>query len=86
MASAIPANIDPALLATFPALFPPDGVTPNFVDPYTRGPVITIVGSILVAIMMIFVFVRIYAKACINRKAHWDDCLSSVELQLLITR
>ncbi|MCJ1427686.1 hypothetical protein MMC29_005591 [Sticta canariensis] len=73
MASAIPANIDPALLATFPALLPPDGVTPNFVDPYTRGPVITIVGSILVAIMMIFVFVRIYAKACINRKAHWDD-------------
>lgn len=83
MASAIPADVNPALLANYPAMLPPDGVTSNFVDPYTRGPVITIVGSILIAIMMIFVVVRIYTKTCINRKLHWDDCQTSVELQLL---
>lgn len=84
MASAIPANVDPAMLANFPALLPPDGVTSNFVDPYTRGPVITIVGSILIALMMIFVVVRIYTKTCINRKFHWDDCQPFAELLLLI--
>lgn len=85
MASVISADVDPAHLANYPALLPPHGLIPNFVDPYTRGPVIIIVDSILIALMMIFVVVRIYIKTCINRKVHWDDCQAPVELQLLTT-
>ena len=85
MASAIPADVDPAYLANYVSLRPPDGLIPNFVDPYTRGPVILIVGSILIALMMIFVLVRVYIKTCINRKVHWDDCQAPVELQLQTT-
>lgn len=70
MASAIPTGVDPAHLANYPALLPPDGLIPNFVDPFTRGPVIIIVGSILIALMMVFVVIRIYIKTCINRKVH----------------
>lgn len=77
------ANVDLAFLANYSALLPPDGVMPNFVDPYTRGPVIIIVGSILVVLMILFVVVRIYVKMCINRKMHWDDCQTWVKPQLL---
>ncbi|MCJ1342805.1 hypothetical protein MMC31_000994 [Peltigera leucophlebia] len=73
MASANPADVNPAYLENYPALAPPAGIIPNFVDPYTRGPIIIIVGSILIALMMSFVVVRIYIKTCINRKVHWDD-------------
>lgn len=74
MAAAILSDVNPTPMTIYPALLPPHGVTPNFIDPYTRGPVLTIVGSILVAIMMFFVVARAYTKTCINRKVHWDDC------------
>lgn len=72
------ADVNPADLVNFSALPPPDGVIPNLVDPYTAGPVIIKVGSILVALMILFVVARIYVKMCINRKMHWDDCQAPV--------
>lgn len=84
MSNPIPADIDLALLANYPAMLPPEGVTPNFVDPYTLGPIFVIVSSVLITIMMIFVVVRIYTRIFINRKLYWDDCQSSIEAHLLV--
>ncbi len=61
---------------------PPKGVTSNFVDPYSAGPIFIVVGSILIGIMMLFVAVRVYTKAHITRKVHWDDCQSCLPMAL----
>lgn len=84
MVYVVPTNINPEHLADFPALRPPSGIIPNFIDPYTRGPIIVIVGSILIAIMTIFVVGRIYTNMCIHRKLQWGDCRAPVGLQFLI--
>ena len=63
-----------AALAKTPALAPPPGVVPNFIDPYNQGPILLVIGSILLALMMILVTVRAYTKIFIQRKLSWDDC------------
>ena len=69
---------DPAKLEGVPAALPPPGVVPSHVDPYSDGPVLIIVGSILVAVMLLFVSVRIYTKVKIVRKSSPDDCESDL--------
>lgn len=56
-----------------PALEPPPGVTSNFDDPYSRGPVLVTVSSILIPTMLLFVIARLYAKFRIIRELQWDD-------------
>lgn len=56
-----------------PAMAPPRGLVSNFDSPYSRGYLITVVGSFLVSLMTMFVRIRIYAKARIQRKLWWDD-------------
>ncbi|CAD6591540.1 MAG: hypothetical protein ASARMPREDX12_005214 [Alectoria sarmentosa] len=63
----------PLSLADIPAAPPPPGVIPNYVNPYSEGPVLIIVGSIFVAIMLLFVSVRIYTKVKIVGKSSPDD-------------
>ena len=65
---------DPAKLAGVPAAKPPAGVLPNLENPHGDGQVLIIVGSILLAIMLLFVSVRIYTKFRIVRKSSPDDC------------
>lgn len=62
------------MLANLPAAMPPPGVVANPVDPYSNGPTLIVVGSILTAIMLAFIFVRIYTKAKIVGKFTPDDC------------
>ncbi|MCJ1380898.1 hypothetical protein MMC17_004007 [Xylographa soralifera] len=62
------------LFDELPAAEPPPGVVPNFVNPYTQAPLLIITGSVFVAIMIMFVSARLYAKAFVIRKATWDDC------------
>lgn len=57
-----------------PAMRPPPGVTHNFVNPYSQGPILDVMGPIMIAPMMILVSIRFYTKAFILRKAWWDDC------------
>lgn len=66
----------PLSLADVPAAPPPPGVIPNYVNPYSEGSVLIIVGSIFVAIMLLFVSVRIYTKVKIVGKSSPDDCMS----------
>lgn len=58
----------------FPALDPPTGVTPNFVDPENRGKTVVTTGAFLTALAMLFFVIRIYTKCCINKKLSWEDC------------
>ena len=60
--------------ADIPGMAPPPGVMPNYVDPYNRGYLITSVGSLLLGLMMVFVFVRVYVKVRIQKRFSWDDC------------
>ena len=50
---------------------------PNSVNPYSEAPLLIIVGSIFVAIMLLFVSVRIYTKTKIVGKSSPDDCTSA---------
>ena len=60
-------------MMNYPGAVPPPGVIPNLVNPYSRGKDIIIVGSILLAIMSVFVTLRYYTKAFIIKSATWDD-------------
>ena len=61
-----------------PAMAPPVGVMPNFIDPPSTGPVLVDVGAVLVAIMVVFVAIRIITKASISHKVTWDDCMQAL--------
>ena len=67
-------EIDPALLATFPALSPPAGVKSNFVDPESRAGTFRAVAYTSLSIMMVFLLLRIYTRARVNRMFGADDC------------
>ena len=64
----------PQELAITPAGSPPSGVLPNLVNPYSNGPTLIAVGSVLVGLMLVFVAVRIYTKISIVGKSSPDDC------------
>ncbi|KAL9100719.1 MAG: hypothetical protein Q9187_009332, partial [Circinaria calcarea] len=55
------------------AIPPPPGVTPNFDNPTNIGPPLLGVGAVFVAIMFIFLAIRIYVKTKIVRKSSPDD-------------
>ncbi len=62
-----------------PALQPPPGVIPNFNDPYTRGPVLIALSAVAIAIMYLFVIIRLYCKVWVHRKVSWDDRKSTLK-------
>ena len=63
-----------ALWSETPALEPPPGVESNFTDPEDRGSIILIVGSTLLALMILLYSVRMYTKFFVIGKLSWDDC------------
>jgi hypothetical protein len=67
-------SMTPEQLAQTPAGIPPPGVIPNFVNPPSDGPVLIIVGTILMAIMLFLAGIRLYFKALVRRKLSADDC------------
>lgn len=56
-----------------PALAPPPGVVPNFRAHNERADVYKILCSILLAILYIFLCLRLYAKMWIKRNPGFDD-------------
>lgn len=71
------------LLDTLPAMNPPPGKVPNFVDPYSKGPVLVIVSTVTLVLGLFFFAIRIYTKVYLVRKAAWDDCESRCLVQCL---
>lgn len=64
-------------LSKIPAMFPPDGVESNFVNPYSNGPKLTRLSAIFLALMGLCVLIRFYTKIFIKHSWGWDDCESA---------
>lgn len=71
-------NVPISLLGQYPALPPPSGVRPNFVDPEDRGPGVVPAVAVFFVLSLIFYFSRCWTKFYIVRAVSWDDCKSSV--------
>jgi hypothetical protein len=69
--SLYPSNVD---LTKIPALDPPPGVTPDFVDPATRANLTLVSCAGIVAVMILFVMLRMYTKIYVIQTTGWDDC------------
>lgn len=57
-----------------PALTPPPGIVPNFVDPPSQSYAIIIAIVFFLVSTTPFVLVRLYTRYYINQKLWWDDC------------
>ena len=69
------ANLTPAELAQTPALMPPPGVVPNFINPPgTLEAVTNATMAICFALTTVFVLVRLLTKYCVDRGFQWEDC------------
>ena len=68
------AELPPSILNTLPALQPPAGVEPNFVNPEDRAYLLTTVATVLFCLMVFLYINRVYTKLCIVHKTSWDDC------------
>ncbi|PQE12570.1 integral membrane protein [Rutstroemia sp. NJR-2017a BBW] len=61
------------MLNSTPAIPPPDGVSPNFEHPQSRGQLQITVTSVILSIMLLFFINRVYVKVFLIKKARWDD-------------
>ena len=66
-----------------PALKPPPGVIPNFVNPPSQAYVTVVVLAICLAITTPVVLLRIYVRHFINRRLWWDDCKLSTHALMI---
>jgi hypothetical protein len=69
------ASIDPALLANIPALPPPPGVVPNFMNPPTRAHQTQVVSAICLSLMCPLVALRVYCRLVVQHNWGIDDCM-----------
>ena len=63
-----------ANLSAIPSLNPPPSVTPDFVHPVTRANLTLIPCACIVAVMILFVILRLYTKLYVIQAVGWDDC------------
>ena len=69
------AGLTPAELAQTPALIPPVGVVPNFINPPgTLEAVTNATMAICFTFTTMFVFVRLLTKYCVDRALQLEDC------------
>ncbi len=61
-----------------PALPPPPGVTPNFVNPESRAGANIALHTTCLTLVTIFFAMRIYTRKFISRWIGWDDCRNSL--------
>lgn len=66
--------LDPSQI---PAMTPPDGVLPNFVDAETRAPAARVVVCVGLALMLAFITLRIYIRLKVKSIFEADDCASN---------
>lgn len=64
-------SVDPNLI---PALTPPEGVTPNFVDPETYVYLPLVFSFVCLALATIMLAARLFTRLVIMKKMAWEDC------------
>ena len=57
-----------------PALSPPPGVTPNFVNPSSKAQELYTTGYVFFGITTAGVIARLYTVAFVMKKIHFEDC------------
>ncbi|KAF2475219.1 uncharacterized protein BDR25DRAFT_340071 [Lindgomyces ingoldianus] len=70
------ANASPEMLqylSNTPAIPPPVGVQPNFIDPESRKLTQVVTTSVILGFMVIFFINRIYTKLFLMKRLTWDD-------------
>ena len=70
-------NLDPQELYSLshtPAIQPPSGVEPNFVNPADNREPLIVGASLFLSLTSVFALTRAYVKTFIIRKYSWDDC------------
>jgi hypothetical protein len=71
----LPYNMDPNVdYWKVPAATPPDGITPNFVNPPSVGYQQTTTNIVVLVIMIIVVLLRLYTRIFIVKSFGYDDC------------
>ena len=58
----------------------PPGVTPNYIDPVSRGPELVRVSIALVSLAALFVAMRFIVKIFMTKSLAWDDAFSLAAL------
>lgn len=61
-------------LSEMGGLPPPDGVTPNFTDPYSIANPLIAVATLCLILASFTTVVRLYTKFYIMKKHGWEDC------------
>lgn len=61
-------------MASSPALAPPPGVTPNFVNPYNQNKVTITLISVCLPATTLFLLIRMYSKVRLIKSHGWEDC------------
>ncbi|EFY96983.2 GPCR, PTH11-type [Metarhizium robertsii ARSEF 23] len=69
------AEVEAVDIWTTPFLRPPPGVTPNFINPASRGPMVRAVMFSILPIMVLFVGFRIYTRLRLTQSVGVDDYL-----------
>ena len=70
--ASLPAPAPPT--PTTPAGMPPPGVIPNYENPESRAYEAVAAGAVIMSIMLIFVFMKVYARAAVTKTLGSDDC------------
>ncbi|PQE12378.1 integral membrane PTH11 protein [Rutstroemia sp. NJR-2017a BVV2] len=73
MSAAAILAMTPEERAMTPAGVPPPGIIPNFINGPTRAPLMNVVGTCMVAIMLVLASLRFYTKLVVVKKTTWDD-------------
>ena len=70
--------------ANVPALPPPNGITPDFDHPQSRAIYTVVISGVCLALMGIFVSIRVYTRICITRAWTKDDSKISYQAKGLL--
>ncbi|KAK8118013.1 uncharacterized protein PG998_006294 [Apiospora kogelbergensis] len=72
--------MDPSQISNYPAMAPPAGVTPNFVDPFSLAPSARITIYVTLPLMVIVLALRLYVRIRITHAMGADDFFGGVYL------
>ena len=64
-----------------PGLTPPPGITPDFQDPYSVQPFLTLIAAFSIIITTTLVALRMFAKIRILKAVKWEDCESTLRMR-----